>query len=183
MKISGTIAVLLFSSLATFGSLANASSLVADVTMNPAGDFKAKTNDVIGEAVQDGDTFKADLITVKLQTLDCGMTIRTRHAKEKYLEVAKYPEAVLTKAVGQGGKGKANLKFHGVEHAIEGTYKVDGGMLKADFPIKLSDFNIKSISYLGQGVEDEVQIHVSVPIKKKGAGPAPASVQKAKPKG
>ena len=178
MKVSSALAPLLFSTVSLFGVASYASSLVADVTMNPAGDFKAKTNDVVGEAVQDGDTIKADLITVKLQTLDCGMTIRTRHAKEKYLEVEKYPEAVLTKAVGKDGKGKANLKFHGVEHAIEGTYKVEGGMLNAEFPIKLSEFNIKSISYLGQGVEDEVKIHVSVPIKKGAAAPAPAAKTK-----
>lgn len=150
-----------------FGSFALAAgSMVADVTLNPAGDFKAKTNEVVGEATVEGDTVKADNIVVKLNKLATGMPLRDRHGKEKYLEVAKYPEAVLTKAVGKGGKGKGMLKFHGVEKEVSGTYKVEGGKLKAQFPIKLSDYNIKGINYMGVGVEDEVKVMVEVPVKK-----------------
>ena len=158
-------ATIAFSVTASVSAMA-AGSLVADVTLNPAGDFKAKTSDVSGEATVSGDTVKADNIVVKLNKLVTGMPLRDRHAKEKYMEVNKYPEAVLTKATGQGGKGKGMLKFHGVEKEVSGTYKIEGNMLKANFPIKLSDFKISGINYMGVGVEDEVKVEVSVPVKK-----------------
>lgn len=162
--VKSAAAAILVSSV--IGSFAFAGSMVADVTLNPAGDFKAKTNDVVGEAVVEGDTVKADNIVVKLNKIVTGMPLRDRHAKEKYMEVAKYPEAVLTKAVGKGGKGKGLLKFHGVEKEVSGTYKVEGGKMVAKFPLKLSDFNIKGINYMGVGVEDEIQVSVEVPVKK-----------------
>ena len=159
------VATLAFTTTIGAGALA-AGSLVADVTLNPAGDFKAKTSDVSGEATVSGDTVKADNIVVKLNKIVTGMPLRDRHAKEKYMEVNKYPEAVLTKATGKGGKGKGLLKFHGVEKEVSGTYKIEGSTLKASFPIKLSDFKISGINYMGVGVEDEVKIEVSVPVKK-----------------
>ena len=139
--------------------------VVADVSLTPAGDFKAKMDDVKGEAVQAGDSFTADKITVNLNSMKTGLPLRDKHGKEKYLEVAKYPEAVLSKASGKGGKGTGMLKLHGIEKAVTGTYKVEGKMLTADFPIKLSDFGIVGIKYMGVGVDDDVKIHVTVPIK------------------
>ena len=173
LPVLASVPVLLFSSLLSFSALA-AGSMVADVTLNPMGDFKAKSDEVVGEAIQDGDTVKAESITVKLGKLDCGLPVRTRHAKEKYLEVEKYPEAVLSKASGKGGNGKGTLSFHGVSKEVTGTYKVEGGNLKADFPIKLSEFNIKNINYMSVGVEDEVKIHITVPVKVAASAPAPA---------
>ncbi len=165
MKIFGVATAAAVVMVSSFAMAAG--SMVADVTLNPAGDFKASTNEVVGEATQEGDTVKADNIVVKMGNIETKMPLRNRHAKEKYLEVKKYPEAVLTKAVGQGGKGKGMLKFHGVEKEVSGTYKIEGNTLKASFPIKLSEFNIKGISYMGVGVEDEVKVNISVPVKKK----------------
>jgi polyisoprenoid-binding protein YceI len=159
------------------GSQAFASpGVVVDVVLNPAGDFKAKTDEVIGSAYQDGETFKADIVKVKLANLKTGMKLRDQHAREKYLQTDKYPEAIVTRAIGKGGVGKAMLKIRDVEKEVRGKYKVEGNFLKAEFPIKLSDYNITGISYMGVGVEDQVKIQITVPLENApGSGKAPAS--------
>lgn len=148
-------------------TLAADAGMEADVALTPAGDFKAKTDDVKGEAIADGDTIHAENITVNMKSIKTGLSLRDKHAKEKYLEVDKYPEAVLVKAIGKGGKGKARIRFRGIEKDVDGTYKIDGSMLVAEFPLKLSDFGISGIKYMGVGVDDVSKVHVTVPLKKK----------------
>lgn len=141
-------------------------SAVADVALTPAGDFKAKTEDVNGFAVVKGDSVMAENVVVNLKNLKTGLALRDKHAKEKYLEVDKYPEMTVVKAIGKGGKGKARIKYRGVEKDVEGTYKVNGDTLVANFPMKLSDFKITGIKYMGVGVDDEIKINVEIPVKK-----------------
>lgn len=143
---------------------AMAQSVTVDVTLNPMGDFKAKTSDVKGFATMKGDEVSAENIVVNLKSLKTGVELRDKHT-QKYLETPKFPEAVLVSATGKGGKGKGKIKIRGVEKDIEGTYKVEGKLLKADFKLTLSDFDIKEINYMGVGVEDEVTLHVAVPMK------------------
>lgn len=141
-----------------------AQEVVVDVTLNPMGDFKAKTAAVKGEAIKKGDEFTASNITVNLKTLKTGIEGRDKHT-QKYLETEKFPEAVLLSASGKGGKGKGRIKIRGVEKDIVGTYKVEGKQLKAKFDLKLADFGIKDINYMSVGVEDTVVLNVSVPVK------------------
>lgn len=143
---------------------AMAQSVTVDVILNPMGDFKAKTSDVKGFATMKGDEVSAENIVVNLKSLKTGVELRDKHT-QKYLETPKFPEAVLVSATGKGGKGKGKIKIRGVEKDIEGTYKVEGKLLKADFKLTLSDFDIKEINYMGVGVEDEVTLHVAVPMK------------------
>lgn len=148
-------------------ALANGGSAEADVKLSPTGDFVAKTADVSGVATVNGDSVEADKIIVKLKNLKTGMSLRDKHAQEKYLETEKFPEAILTKASGKGGKGSGMLKIKGIEKQVSGTYKIDGKFLKAEFPIKLSDYGITGVKYMGVGVDDEVNLRVSVPTKQK----------------
>lgn len=145
--------------------------VTADVTLNPMGSFKAKTSDVKGTAVVNGDSVTAENIVVNLKNLETGIGLRDNHARKKYLEVEKYPDAVLVKGSGKGGKGTGTLRLHGVEHEISGDFKVNGDSLTATFPVKLSDFKIEAINYKGIGVEDTVNVSVTVPVKK--GEPAP----------
>jgi polyisoprenoid-binding protein YceI len=154
------VATLVFAfSLSSF-----AQEVVVDVTLNPMGDFKAKTAAVKGEATKKGDEFTASNIVVNLKTLKTGVEGRDKHT-QKYLETEKFPEAVLLTASGKGGKGKGRIKIRGIEKDIEGTYKVEGKLLKAKFDLKIADFGIKDINYMGVGVEDTVTLNVSVPVK------------------
>lgn len=143
-----------------------AASVVADVSLTPAGDFKAKIDDIKGECVMDGETIKASQIVVDLRNLKTGLPLRDKHAKEKYLEVEKFPTTMAISAMGKDGKGKAKIKLKDIEKEVDGTYKIDGNEVKADFQIKLSDFKITGIKYMGIGVDDEVKVHVVLPIKR-----------------
>lgn len=144
-------------------SIANAQVQV-DVVLNPMGDFKAKASDVKGHAVMKGDEVSAENIVVPLKGLKTGIELRDKHTL-KYLEVDKYPEAILVSATGKGGKGKGIIKIRGVEKEVVGVYKVDGKKLKAKFKLKLSDFGINDVNYMGVGVEDEVTLQVLVPVQ------------------
>ena len=94
------------------------------------------------------------------------MNLRDDHAKNKYLEVKKYPTAVLLEAVGANGIGKARIKVKDKESVVTGTYKISssGKNLKAEFNIKLSSFGIAEVNFKGIGVEDEVRVEVVVPV-------------------
>lgn len=166
-----TMSVLLVSFLG-FSAFAQVGAVV-DVTLSPMGSFKGKANDVKGAATVSGDTVTAENIVINMKTFDTGIDMRTNHARNKYLEVEKYPEAVLVKGEGKGGTGKGTLKIHGVEHEVSGTYTVNGDTVTAKFPLKLSDFKIEGINYKGVGVEDSVNVTVTVPVKKAAAA-APA---------
>jgi polyisoprenoid-binding protein YceI len=163
MKILALSFAILFYSLT---SLAGGEA-TADVSLTPAGSFTAKCDTVKGEAVLKGNTVTADKIVVDLRNLKTGISLRDKHSRDKYLEVDKYPEAILTDGKGKDGKGTGKLKIRGIEKAVSGSYTIKGDTLFAEFPIKLSDYDIKKIKYMGVGVDDEVTIKINVPVKKK----------------
>lgn len=165
MKVSSILA-----SIAAFfvSSVGLAQSAAVDVTLKPAGSFKATTTHVSGAAYKTSDGVAAENVIVKLTTLDSGISLRDKHIY-KHLQTNKYPVAKLVKATGKNGQGKAVIEIAGKPRQVSGTYKVDGSTLKAQFKMKLSDLNIKNIRYMGVGVQDEVTIAVDLPIR---SGPA-----------
>ncbi|MBC7466773.1 MAG: YceI family protein [Bdellovibrio sp.] len=145
------------------------------VTLFPAGDFIAQTADVTGFAeIVSPTEVKASNIKINLKTLKTGMDLRDDHAKNKYLEVEKYPEAILVSATGKNGKGSGVLKMRNKESKVEGTYTLLGGnkFLKAEFKTKLSQYDIKEINYKGVGVDDEIKVEVIVPVQAAAAASA-----------
>lgn len=152
-------------------SSAFAQSVVFDVTLNPMGDFKAKTNQVKGNAQVKGDEVSAQNIVVNMKSLKTGVDLRDKHT-QKYLETDKYPTATLVSATGKGGKGKGTIKIKDKSVNVEGTYKVEGGLLKAEFMVKASEIGIKDVNYMGVGTEDDVKVHVEVPVGAAAAAPA-----------
>jgi polyisoprenoid-binding protein YceI len=145
--------------------LALGASAVVDVGLTPAGSFKAKTADVKGNATMKGNEVQAQNIVVNLKSLKTGVELRDKHTL-KHLEVDKFPTAILVLAKGKDGKGTGKIRIRGVEKTIEGTYKISGNDLEAEFKLNLPDFKIVGIKYMGIGVEDQVTLHVVVPIKK-----------------
>ncbi|MNK93821.1 YceI-like domain protein [compost metagenome] len=139
--------------------------VTVDVSLNPMGNFEAKTSSVSGTATMTGDEISAQNVVVNLKGLKTGVDLRDKHT-QKHLETGKFPEAVLISAKGKGGKGTGKIKIRGIEKEISGTYKVEKNMLKADFDLMLNEFKIENINYMGVGVEDKVTLHVVIPIKK-----------------
>lgn len=162
------IKFILVFSLLNFANFAFAqeNTVKAYFVLNPMGDFVGTMKVISGSvSLQDG-KFKGKNIVVDLKSLTTGMELRDDHAKNKYLDVKKYPTAVLLEAIGANGVGKARIKVRDKESLVNGTYKVSssGKNLKAEFKIKLSSFGIEDVSFKGIGVDDEVRVEVVVPV-------------------
>jgi hypothetical protein len=159
------------------GPLAFASSLQIDVTLTPAGSFKAQTKKVTGTVHRTADGIEAEDVTIDLKTLDTGIALRDKHTKD-YLLVSKHPQAKLIKASGKDGKGTATIEIRGKKTEVAGTYKIEGKKVKVEFPMKLSDIEITGVRYMGVGVKDEVKVHLELPLAD--AKRTAASVKKVK---
>lgn len=158
-----------------------ASEAAFDVKLNPAGDFKGRTSEVDGVAIVNGTKVTAENIKVKLKNVKTGVALRDSHTL-KHLEAEKFPEVILIKGEGENGKGKGLIEIKGIKKEIAGTYKVQGSEVLAEFPLKLSDFNITGIKYMGIGVEDQIHVHVTVPAKAGALASAPTAKPAAAPK-
>jgi hypothetical protein len=139
------------------------------------GSFEAKTKALsgdVGPAPQQAGGVGGALL-VKLDTLETGISLRDRHLRETYLEVEKgkgYNVATLEniqveKADGKG-TFKATLLLHGQKRQVAGTSVVhrrgDGTThVDAEFPLKVSEFEIPKPTYLGVGVRDEIHVKVA----------------------
>ncbi len=156
---------------------ADSANVKFDVVLSPAGSFKADLDKVTGYAYKTADGgYEATEVTVDLNSISTGVGLRDKHTKE-HLMVEKYPTAKLVSASGKNGTGKAIIDIKGKKQPVEGTYKVEGNMFSAEFPMLLTDLDIKSVRYMGVGVKDKILVHVNLPIKDK----APAKVAEAAP--
>jgi polyisoprenoid-binding protein YceI len=140
----------------------------AAVALSPVGDFTAtiRQNGAFATKTADGKVIAKNL-KFEVKNLDTGLELRTTHAKDKYLEMKKYPTIDLIEAVGQNGKGTAKIRLHGKENTVTGTYTIiQDKILSAKFNVKLSDFDINDINYKGVGVDDEVPVEIQLPLQK-----------------
>jgi len=139
------------------------------------GSFEAKTKNLSGDVTPASDEQGAvrGALKVELQTLETGIGIRDRHMKNNYLEVEKGPEfstAMIEDIRVEKMAGKtvftAMLSLHGQKRKVTGAAELqqkDGSIkVQAQFPLKVSDFDIPAPTYLGVGVRDEIQIKVSL---------------------
>jgi polyisoprenoid-binding protein YceI len=117
---------------------------------------------------------KADniVLSVPLANLNTGISLRDRHMKEKYLEVPKFPSAMLTvarsalKLPAAGDKVEtdvpSSVTIHGQTRPVTVHYeaKKDGASLfaKGKFHINMRDFGIAVPSYLGVTVKPDVDV-------------------------
>lgn len=127
------------------------------------------------------DDGKTLTITVPLKDLDTGIALRNNHMREKYLEVATYPDAVLEvpmtafKVPESGeasGDAKGKFSLHGKSKEVSfkyqvkcaaGTCSVEGSM---DF--NFEEFGVKVPTYLGITVKPDLNITTSFKAKKEG---------------
>ncbi len=112
-------------------------------------------------------------VELDISSFETGISLRDNHMKNKYLEVEKYPKALLTLkdlVLPKNLKGKISfsglLKLHNVEKPVEGKLSFKGtkkniNTVKADFNIKISDFGIAIPSFKGVTVAEDVKISVT----------------------
>jgi polyisoprenoid-binding protein YceI len=135
--------------------------------LSPTGSFTAKSNDIKGAITKNADgSISADRIEIPLESLKTGMGLRDEHMKNKYLEVKKYPNAIITDAKGKNGKGTAMMEVHGKKKQISGTYSIEGNEVVVKFPVNITEYDIAKVKYMGVGVKDEAQVEAHIPLKK-----------------
>lgn len=116
-------------------------------------------------------------LIMDVASFDTGIEMRTRHMKESYLEVAKYPQSKLTLtevSLPQGKVGqnfvaenvpfKGNLTLHGVTKPVIGTARIEqrgkSAIVHAEFPVKISDYAIPVPVFAGITVADDVALTI-----------------------
>jgi polyisoprenoid-binding protein YceI len=123
-------------------------------------------------------------VSFDLQTLDTGIGLRNRHMKEEYLETTRFPQATLTLTrvdvqdlagqpafSGRRVPFEGLLELHGVSRPVSGEAQVtrDGSGVKVEaaFGVRTTDFGIRTPSYLGITVAEEVKVKVrfSAPVE------------------
>lgn len=136
----------------------------------PAG-FKIEGKTTELELSDDG---KNVIVTVPLAKLDTGIDLRNEHMRDKYLEVQKYPNAVLelsrasVKLPEDGGKsegtGTGKMTIHGKTKDVKFKYRIEraGGTYKtmAKVPLNLKDYGIEIPNYLGVTVHPDIETAV-----------------------
>jgi polyisoprenoid-binding protein YceI len=112
------------------------------------------------------------VVAVPLANLSTGIGLRDKHMKEKYLEVAKYPNAVLTVAQSalklpvNGEQIEADvpgtLQLHGQTRPVSVHYEAQGDgpglVTRGRFHVNMNDFGIQVPSYLGVTVKPDVDV-------------------------
>jgi len=113
-------------------------------------------------------TFKLDL-----SSLSTGMELRDDHMKNKYLEVGKYPTAILTLTpfkLEDSGTAKGVLKLHNVEKEIEIEYESSQNQnsisVETKLNLVLNDFQIAIPSFQGITVAKDIAITVNLKANK-----------------
>jgi polyisoprenoid-binding protein YceI len=161
-------------------------SIAVQCPLTVGGSFDAKSGALTGNLVLDADqqgAVEGELV-VDLRTLQTGIALRDNHMRDKYLEVQRgdsFATATLGRIRLEGVDptnllGKATfrgvLTLHGQEREVAGTADIlrsDRGVrVQAAFPLKVSDFDIASPTYLGVGVRNEVKVTVNFKV-----GPKP----------
>ena len=115
-------------------------------------------------------------VSVPLATLDTGIALRNQHMRDKYLETAKYPNAVFTVpkaslALPNGGTGDTagTLALHGKQKPVKVHYVVTkeaaGYAVSGTTRVNMSEFGIEQPSFAGATVKPDVDVTVSFHAK------------------
>lgn len=127
--------------------------------------LEGKTNQL--RIDDDGTTLR---ITVPLAGVHTGISLRDRHMREKYLEVSKYPDAVLEvpwsavklPADGQTSEGTATgkMSLHGKTHDVQVKYRIvrtgSRYQVSGNVPLNIKDYDIDVPSYFGVTVQPDI---------------------------
>ena len=142
----------------------------ATVSFTATGPAGLKIVGTTGElsVVDDGQTVT---VTVPLRALDTKMELRNKHMREKYLEVQKYPNAVLVVPraelrMPQGDAVSAEaggtMKIHGREKPVRFRYtakKAGTNMaVSGTVHLNIKDFGIEEPSFMGASVKPDVDV-------------------------
>lgn len=156
--------LLLLSSLLLSLSAFAEDQVTLNVKLTPTGSFQAISKKIKGKLEKTADGFKADTITVSVESFKTGIDLRDEHFW-KHLNSTKNPKVTLKKLLAKDGKATADLEVNGVTKPINITYKTEGTNVKANFKTDASIFSLPKASYLGVGVDNNVEVEVVMEYK------------------
>jgi hypothetical protein len=125
------------------------------ISRAPMLEFEGKSSNLVGLIHPTSDSVD---FYIDLNTLDTGIELRNRHMRDSYLETKKYPFAEFTGTFSpsidlsshstQRVVTKGMFTLHGISNMLEipGTItpvNQNQLLLKAEWTVKLSDFNIQ----------------------------------------
>ena len=113
-------------------------------------------------------------ITVPLANLDTGIKLRNGHMRDKYLEVGKYPSAVLVvaraalkiPAVGASATADApgTMTIHGATRPVTFHYSASRNAnamaVSGNLDLNINDYQITVPSYLGVTVKPDIKVDI-----------------------
>ncbi len=147
----------------------------------PVESFEGKTRKVRSEIRVDLDALDEDFevkIEVDLASLETGMALRDKHMRENHLETDRFPIVSFhgtellepsQPAIGVGEqvrfRVRGDLDLHGVTRVIEVPIEADRLdsdriLIRAAFPVRLSDHRIERPKFLFMKLSEEQQIRV-----------------------
>lgn len=108
-------------------------------------------------------------IMLELGQIKTGISLRDEHLRDKYLEVAKYPQAKLTfKEIDRAAtKFKGLLELHGKTREVEVELSqpvelTENAKVQATFSLLLDDFGVEIPSFKGITVASKVELEVNL---------------------
>lgn len=109
-------------------------------------------------------------ISAVLTNMSTGLAMRDRHMKEKYLDVAKFPEAKLVlkpwTVTATESTFEGDLTIKGETKPVKGKAKYVGKKLTAKMPVKISDYPaIGAPIYEHVGLKDEVIVSIDAVVE------------------
>lgn len=137
----------------------------------PAGmGIDGNTSDV--SVSDDGTTVK---VVVALDKLATGVTLRDEHTRNKYIEVAKYPNATLSVArsalkfpadgATSTGDAQGTMNIHGKDKTVTFHYSASKKgaaiTITGNAALDITDYGINVPSYLGVTVKKDITVDVS----------------------
>jgi polyisoprenoid-binding protein YceI len=155
--------------------LKSAGASVSFTAVGPAG---MKINGTTSELAVKDDAQKIT-VTVPLANLKTGIDLRDKHMREKYLQVAQFPNAELevsraslnlpADGSNAAGSGQGTMKIHGKSKPVTfkytakragTTYEVSGNV-----QVNVKDYGIEIPSYMGVTVKPDVDVAVKFTAK------------------
>ena len=135
------------------------------VDLSPAGSFEAKSSKIKGgKVVKDNGKYTVENIYIPSDSIETGIDLRDEHLRKRLGK----EDVTVIKAEGKDGKGKGQIKINGIVKDFDFTFEeIEKKYLKGKFKLKLSDFKITDISYMGIGVEDSIIVEAIVKFSEK----------------
>jgi polyisoprenoid-binding protein YceI len=142
------------------------------------GGFKMEGKTPTVDVTDDGKTVS---VVVGLTELVTGISLRDRHMRDKYLEVAKFPTTTLAVGIDAlkipaaagaiEGDATGKMTLHGVTKDqpfhYKGTCKADGICdLTGTITLNMNDYGVVVPSYLGITVKPNVTIGTTFSVKR-----------------